>query len=94
MGLVRHFVGFRYSNTTTAADKAEVVRRYTALYNLCTRPSDGQPYIVSFDAGMHHCTHTSPFHWLLTPLVSLRRVLCGFCVLVQASMRRRKGTIR
>jgi len=53
VGLVRHFVGFRYTNSTTAADKAEIIRRYTALFNLCTRPDDGQPYIVSFDAGFN-----------------------------------------
>lgn len=53
-GLIRHTVFFRYTNVTTAAEKQEVFNRYTALYNLCVRPTDGQPYIVSFEYGLNN----------------------------------------
>ncbi len=53
-GLVRHGVFFRYTDETTPQDKQNIILRYTQLMNLCVRPSDGQPYIVSFDAGFNN----------------------------------------
>jgi len=51
-GLIRHIVLFRYTGTTTDAQKEEVKTRFLALQQLCKR--DGKRYIVSIDTGSNN----------------------------------------
>ena len=47
---VRHFVAFRYKSGVTAAQRAEVRRRFLELQRSVREPS-GRPYILSIEAG-------------------------------------------
>lgn len=48
-GLIRHIVLFRYKDSVTDEQKAEVKRRFLALHQLCARGSC--PYITSIETG-------------------------------------------
>lgn len=50
-GFVRHIVTFRFNETVTAQQQAEIMSNYTALKDICTLPN-GQLYIVSFEGGI------------------------------------------
>ena len=48
-GTVKHVVLFRYTESTTPEQKAEIARRFVALKGLALR--NGKPYIVSIETG-------------------------------------------
>ena len=50
VGLVRHFVAFRFKNETTVLEKKQIMQSYTSLKDKC-KDVNGRPYIVSFDGG-------------------------------------------
>ncbi|KXV65904.1 stress responsive protein [Acetobacter orleanensis] len=49
-GLLRHMVMFAFRPGTTAAQRAEVTRRFIALASLSRRP-DGKPVVTSIETG-------------------------------------------
>lgn len=49
-GLLRHMVMFTFRPGTTAAQRAEVTRRFMALASLSRRP-DGKPVVTSIETG-------------------------------------------
>jgi hypothetical protein len=52
--VVKHIVAFRYRPTVTPEQKTDVLSRFLALENECTR--DGRPYILSIVGG--DCTQS------------------------------------
>lgn len=51
VGLVRHFVSFKFLSNITQEQRNNVMTVYTKLNKECVNPATGEPYIVSFDAG-------------------------------------------